>query len=31
MVWQTTIRSPEGRAIGMVIQTQLVIDPKPAA
>jgi 1,4-dihydroxy-2-naphthoyl-CoA hydrolase len=31
MVWQTTIRSPEGRAIGMVIQTQLVIDAKPAA
>ncbi|HEX2113034.1 MAG TPA: PaaI family thioesterase [Alphaproteobacteria bacterium] len=31
MVWQTTIRSPEERTIGVVIQTQLVIDAKPAA
>jgi uncharacterized protein (TIGR00369 family) len=31
MVWQTTVRSAEGRAIGVIIQTQLVIDPKPAA
>ena len=31
MVWQTTIRSAEGRSLGVVIQTQLVIDPKPAA
>ena len=31
MVWQTTVRSPEGRTIGVIIQTQLVIDPKPAA
>jgi 1,4-dihydroxy-2-naphthoyl-CoA hydrolase len=29
MVWQTSIRSEDGRAIGVVIQTQLVLEPKP--
>ena len=28
MVWQTTIRNADGRAVGVVIQTQLVIEPK---
>lgn len=31
MVWQTSVRSEDGRAIGVVIQTQLVLDPKPSA
>jgi uncharacterized protein (TIGR00369 family) len=31
MVWQTTVRSAEGRTIGVIIQTQLVIDAKPVA
>lgn len=30
MVWQTSIRSANGRAIGVVIQTQLVLEPKLA-
>jgi uncharacterized protein (TIGR00369 family) len=29
MVWQTTVRDTDGRAIGVVIQTQLVLEPKP--
>jgi uncharacterized protein (TIGR00369 family) len=28
MVWQTTIRNADGRAVGVVIQTQLVIEPR---
>jgi uncharacterized protein (TIGR00369 family) len=31
MVWQTTIRNVDGRPVGVVIQTQLVLEPKPAA
>jgi 1,4-dihydroxy-2-naphthoyl-CoA hydrolase len=28
MVWQTTIRNGDGRPVGVVIQTQLVLEPK---
>jgi len=30
MVWQTTIRNADGRSVAVVIQTQLVLEPKPA-
>jgi uncharacterized protein (TIGR00369 family) len=31
MVWQTSIRREDGRLCAVVLQTQLVMEPKPAA
>ena len=31
MVWQTTIRNPDGRAVAIVTQTQIVLPPEPGA
>ena len=31
MVWQTSIRREDGRLCAVVLQTQLVMQPKPAA
>jgi hypothetical protein len=30
MVWQTSIRREDGRLCALVLQTQLVMEPKPA-
>src|SRR5690242_8577813 len=31
MVWQTRVTSAEGRAVALITQTQMVLEPRPAA